>query len=58
MLLTNGRYCDHVKQRKPGAVEKNCNRRASHTIDTKYGTLDYCNKCLPAGKNQLLNSAN
>lgn len=48
-ILPNGRYCDHVSQRKPGAPETFCRRKAHHTIRGKSGgPLDYCNKHISA----------
>ena len=44
-LLNDGRFCDHTSQRKPGALEHQCHRKAKQTIKTKHGgTLDYCKK--------------
>ena len=49
-LLPTGRYCDHISQRKPGAPERQCHRRAQHTIKGRSGgNLDYCNKHIEIG---------
>ena len=54
-ILKNGKFCDYLSQRRPGAREVLCERPAHHELIGLAGSrLQYCNKHIEVARRRQL----